>query len=52
MPGPDHRPILAGVRRPGPRRPHTTRTRVNRDCENVSDGVRTRFTTSRSTPRP
>ena len=36
-------PILAGVRRPGPGRPPKTRTRIDRDYENLRDGMRTLF---------
>lgn len=36
-------PILAGVRRPGPGRPPSTRTRIDRDYENLRTGMRTLF---------
>jgi len=36
-------PILAGVRRPGPGRPPKTRTRIDRDYENIRAGMRTLF---------
>ena len=36
-------PILAGVRRPRPRRPPKTRTRIDRDYEQLRDGMRTLF---------
>lgn len=36
-------PILAGVRRPGPGRPPTTHTRIDRDYEYLRDGMRTLF---------
>ena len=36
-------PILAGIRRPGPGRPPKTRTRIDRDYENLRDGMRTLF---------
>ncbi len=36
-------PILAGVRRPGPGRPPKTRTRIDRDHENIRAGMRTLF---------
>jgi hypothetical protein len=36
-------PILAGVRRPGPGRPPTTLTRIDRDYENLRTGMRTLF---------
>jgi len=36
-------PILAGVRRPGPGRPLSTRTRIDRDYENLRAGMRTLF---------
>jgi len=34
-------PILAGVHRPGPGRPPSTRTRIDRDYENLRTGMRT-----------
>jgi hypothetical protein len=36
-------PILAGVRRPGPGRPPKTRTRLDRDYEDLRTGMRTLF---------
>ena len=36
-------PILAGIRRPGPGRPPKTRTRIDRDYENLRGGMRTLF---------
>jgi hypothetical protein len=36
-------PILAGIRRPGPGRPPKTRTRIDRDYEQLRDGMRTLF---------
>ena len=36
-------PILAGVRRPRPGRPPKTRTRIDRDYEQLRDGMRTLF---------
>jgi len=36
-------PILAGARRPGPGRPPKTRTRIDRDYQNLRDGMRTLF---------
>ncbi len=36
-------PILAGVRRPGPGRPPKTRTRIDRDYEQIRTGMRTLF---------
>ncbi len=42
-PRPGHRPILAGIRWPGPGRPPKTRTRIDRDYENLRTGMRTLF---------
>jgi len=36
-------PILAGVRRPGPGRPPKTHTRIDRDYEQLRNGMRTLF---------
>jgi len=36
-------PILAGVRRPGSGRPPKTATRIDRDYQNLRDGMRTLF---------
>jgi hypothetical protein len=36
-------PILAGIRRPAPGRPPTTRTRIDRDYEQLRAGMRTLF---------
>jgi hypothetical protein len=36
-------PILAGIRRPGPGRPPTTHTRIDRDYEHLRDDMRTLF---------
>ena len=36
-------PILAGVRRPGPGRPPKSYTRIDRDYENLRNGMRTLF---------
>jgi len=36
-------PILAGIRRPGPGRPPTTHTRIDRDYEKLRDDMRTLF---------
>src|SRR6266545_399929 len=36
-------PILAGIRRPGPGRPPTTHTRIDRDYEHLREDMRTLF---------
>jgi hypothetical protein len=36
-------PILAGIRRPGPGRPPKTHTRIDRDYDNLRNGMRTLF---------
>jgi len=36
-------PLLAGVRRPGPGRPPKTHTRIDRDYDNLRNGMRTLF---------